>query len=486
MLKYLPILLSLFFVSCDVFDSTKIKDDTDKSSNVHDTKLVKYSDINLTTSQRISDLYFPGFEFSGEDVRHKYHILENCQDIINHICDTKFIFSPTESIIFDYNQDGKLDLFAFLTNTSQRNYHSPNVWISGPGKFMLIDDYLGEEKKTIVDSEYVLGVRFYINDYNEDGVLDLLVVNVDGHEGTPDAWYNKYSNIGIIYFNRDGTFTINEIPYETFHDYGIETGDIDNDGDIDIVLSEARFNTLIDSQGENTIIFFINDGYGNFNIEYRIKETKIFKDLGLPLRATTLELFDLNNDGCLDLFFGFSPKQPSISEDPNVPFDLNVLRIMWGNCKGEYSFENSTYLPIYNKKFETEWGGEYVNPKDVNFFDIDNDGDYDILVNHTLGWTGVVFEMFRNDGDNTFISITDQVFLKNEFYVPGNIFGELTPTQIPFFECVTIYDMDGDDDYDIVPRKIVGTGFHYPISIWHTGLEFFQNENGIFNFSQLK
>jgi hypothetical protein len=66
----------------------------------------------------------------------------------------------------------------------------------------------------------------------------------------------------------------------------LDLGDIDNDGDIDIVTSEHKGPDL------RTFIF-INDGKGNF------EEKEIYRGAEMHLGA---RLADLDNDGDLDIF----------------------------------------------------------------------------------------------------------------------------------------------------------------------------------------
>ena len=80
------------------------------------------------------------------------------------------------------------------------------------------------------------------------------------------------------------------------------SGDVDNDGDIDILnfptghpvnqTIEQRFPTIL-----------YNDGVGNFTEELIFKNTNL-QDYYYSMGSTVSHLFDMDGDGFLDLIFG--------------------------------------------------------------------------------------------------------------------------------------------------------------------------------------
>jgi len=140
-------------------------------------------------------------------------------------------------------------------------------------------------------------------DFDGDGWLDIYLTNGESH---PNALYRNLGNgafedvaaaAGVDLMTRTGQVT---------------SGDIDNDGDPDLVVGiECSLGTLSEdgnSLGDGGAIVFMNQGDGTFES----------MELALPEKIETrgvcpvsLELLDFNSDGFLDLFSsnGIDPDQ---------------------------------------------------------------------------------------------------------------------------------------------------------------------------------
>lgn len=137
----------------------------------------------------------------------------------------------------DYNHDGKFDIFA--TNFSQEY----NVLYRGQAA-NLFADVSYAAKVAEVSMPYVgWGTKFF--DYDNDGWLDLFVAN--GHvypqvdNANLDAGYRQRKLLHRN--NRDGTFSeiaaqSGDALMEKRVSRGVAFGDIDNDGDIDLVIND--------------------------------------------------------------------------------------------------------------------------------------------------------------------------------------------------------------------------------------------------------
>ena len=93
-------------------------------------------------------------------------------------------------------------------------------------------------------------------DFNGDGILDIVAVS------NPEKPEGKYSHLDILLSNHDTTWTqirlkeVDRYKGEGYY-HGVAVGDIDSDGDIDIVLG-------VENNNFGGSLSLINDGKGNF------------------------------------------------------------------------------------------------------------------------------------------------------------------------------------------------------------------------------
>ena len=244
------------------------------------------------------------------------------------------------SLFFDYDHDGDLDIFLSRegTNLIFRNNMDGTFLEQGEKSGLA-----GEDEKT-VDAAF--------GDFDEDGDIDLVVINSDGAN-------RIYSN------QRQGIFR--DISKEAGMPAmegatAVSVGDYNNDGFLDLFLASS-----VPGASE----MYLNVGDGTFQVDHKSEEVKQSLQ---NVQVNDAELFDFDNDGYLDLLVaGESTK------------DDGDGVILYHNDGGGKLWISPGILP------EDLKSGSHITT-----FDYNNDGDLD------MGITGIdgSIRLLRNDGGN--------------------------------------------------------------------------------------
>jgi 5-hydroxyisourate hydrolase-like protein (transthyretin family) len=253
-------------------------------------------------------------------------------------------FIDEQSAQLDIDGDGLEDLFYFEgydLKISPTPNPPPSIFMNN-GTTLKQTNYTGP---SIKDPH---GTKILVGDFNNDSLPDIFSnVAVDPPFG---AFPFLNDNNHLILNSKNGFATVKEFPDQGFWYTGC-SGDIDNDGDLDIIA----FNFHNQAAGVKSRIMW-NDGKANFTID--------FNGIGDIPTAYQSELVDINNDGFLDLVVVFVP---SI-----FPSRVNDFRILWGNGKG-FTLVNSSSISISG-----EW---YL--MNLDFIDIDKDGTKEVIPSGT-------------------------------------------------------------------------------------------------------
>lgn len=272
-------------------------------------------------------------------------------------------------------------------------------------------------------------------DYNKDGFLDLLISGKlfentkDGHFTDMTATkgiINKYSGVSANAFV-----------------------DIDNDGDLDIILF-----------GGDTSVLFINQ-MGSFT--EKILSLPEFKAL------LSFSFADINNDNYPDLFVSQLWQTYPLPE-PNYFFYNTGNLDFTDNTKVIYPLYDGTWnWP--NRKWDP---GNYIvernrNSRGSQWVDYDNDGDLDLYVTNYFLQPD---EFYKNNGDGSF---TDICQLKG---IDLNNSGSNHGTGVDW------YDYDNDGDLDLLLPQFAHPRFIGPYD--HRGTTIYRNEGAPdFNFTDM-
>ncbi|MCF7792384.1 MAG: FG-GAP-like repeat-containing protein [Candidatus Cloacimonetes bacterium] len=247
-------------------------------------------------------------------------------------------------------------------------------------------------------------------DFDADGWDDLFVCNNDGDNGKHNFYYLN---------NQDGTFTKvtdGDIVTDGDSSYGCAPGDFDNDGDIDLFVSNYNENNAL----------YENLGDGTFT---RITTGDIVNNSG---SSTDCEWVDYNKDGWLDLFvcnrtqanFLYQNNADGtftrITGDPLVSENKNSGSCVWAD------FDDNSYPDVFIANSGPDTNSLFLNNGDGSFtalqndpivsemenFDIsatgdyDNDGDYDIYVAPGMLPAGSYdVYLYQNDGNASFTRV---------------------------------------------------------------------------------
>ena len=269
-------------------------------------------------------------------------------------------------------------------------------------------------------------------DFDNDGDLDFILSDDDDNASST---YHLMLNDGMLgFYENDQEFGIYEddngvVIYQVPHEHGVAVGDFDNDGDLDVVLGFEGSANLL---YENELV---DDG-GGF-----VQNTTSFESDEIPLIV-----FDANNDGYQDYYI--------------TKLEGTAPEVWINDGSGDFvksALEASLGYPIIS--------------------DFDNDGDFDLLDPNTFGVT----KLYVNDGEGTYALVenafgTDTGNLKantadfnNDGYIDvlfsvwtgiDRLFlndGDGTFTLVSgLFDTITdgydsdVGDVDSDGDYDII------------------------------------
>jgi hypothetical protein len=294
---------------------------------------------------------------------------------------------------FDYNGDGRLDLFVAGARDE-------------PG-WLFKQDAGG----TFHDVADTAGVRDLANgravkcaDYDNDGDIDIYVANMRGMGGSYTGPNRLYRN------NGDGTFTdvasqANPVlPSPGAPAFGAAWADYNNDGWLDLYVVNRREvpNQLFRSKGD--------DGTGVVTFE------EVAGPLGLNDNMAGLEAvwLDYDNDGDQDLY---------LSQDK---WGGNRL---WRNDTAD-GVEAFTDVSLESKANVT------LNPMGMAVGDYDNDGYLDIYITNTSEMTSIMNVMLHNRGDGTFENVALELGVRAVRYGWGTAFLD--------------HDNDGDLDLYVI------------------------------------
>ena len=322
-----------------------------------------YSDLNKKSGTILNNMYSVDSMLSVEYIASELDIYEDC-DCQGCGCNTRFIIRNYR--FFDYNNDDRPDFFAWLANASMSN--TPGRF-SEKGKYVIVEDVFNDPEKYYFDSERYYDGRSILGDFNNDGYDEILVFSSEDHDNDAGSPVSDKIPLSILKYNGNGDLSISPIgPNTSNHDLVVL--DIDNDNDLDIINYEWYMFEY--ESHEEVPLIYLNDGSGNFSVtsELVVLFDEYYDDPGDFVRTAT-DSFDIDNDGYLDVVSGtiFPSNQPQEYR--------GGAEVIWGNPNIKLNYNNSTKLNIdlYSEFSKEYLGFNFIDYNNDSYYDIVAVGD---------------------------------------------------------------------------------------------------------------
>lgn len=252
----------------------------------------------------------------------------------------------------DFNNDGLIDIFTCGL------YEANHLYINSGNNTFVDKAQQWSVSGTEQSNFRELNLGACAGDFDNDGDNDLYVTVLNGS--------NKlYKNIRSKYFV-DYSDISKGIGKESDRTNAVISGDVDNDGDLDIFITNENTSNRL----------FLNNGAGIFS---EITESAgLITDFG----GTGCSFGDIDNDGDLDLYVA----------------NWSAKNILYKNLlkeTGQLVFENIT-------KRANVGGAVYTKSNAAIFSDIDNDTDLDLYVTNRKTSN----KLYLNNGNGIFTDMT--------------------------------------------------------------------------------
>jgi hypothetical protein len=374
--------------------------------------------------------------------------------------------------VADYDNDGDLDLYfvsgnegnnylyqnqgdgTFIETASEAGVAIPGVISSGP-TFADIDGdgwldlfvgaidkdpyYLFQNNKdgTFTDITISAGVIIKaansvsttFGDIDNDGDLDMFISHwgnpLNSDESLEIVWRNDTENGVIKFVDVSTEWGINEFYESQIVDTSFvpSLSDIDNDGDIDLLLvSDSGYTKVLRNDGNK----FTQTNEGTISDQFGMGSA----------------VGDIDNDGDMDWYVTSIYKKDSDSQAANPTSSYNGNRLYIND--GEGNFKNTG---VAKKVDNGGWAWAAC------FADFNNDGLNDIF--HVNGWgqTGVDFTQYKDDISRLYLQQNDGTFVESAAAVKVN--------EAKQGRGISCNDIDRDGDIDIITSNNDSTATYF-------------------------
>ena len=244
----------------------------------------------------IDDIFFQGSANLKDLITIDEDTGANSDITVNVACDIR---TGETSHCYSPEKHRTTNLFLIKDNVTYEKWNGKKQRMESVTGFQMIDaSYLIADNNP-VEMKSQMSMQVLVKDFNGDGVIDMFVndAGVELYDGVGPRHLGKND---LYYLSQpDGTWLESTVTHVTgkgvkkgrglrSFSHGITAGDIDNDGDIDVVV------TSIDWVGTNASLFcYVNQGDGHMKVR------RCGDQFGWEV-----ELGDIDNDGNLDIVLG--------------------------------------------------------------------------------------------------------------------------------------------------------------------------------------
>ena len=307
----------------------------------------------------------------------------------------QYISNVTNTEVGDINGDGIADI---LVNTANGSNYDLNIYLSsdsaesnsGPAESNYNAQYVGEG---------LFNAKARIVDLNNDGQAEIFLVGMSSSSlsGVPKLYLYEYN---VSPADGDGYFVLNDVSDQiaALQYASYDLGDVDNDQDIDFVISGFSA-----QNGSKTFVYEnITELGGAFTLEQTSNNL-------VAVKNGTTDFIDFDGDGDLDAVF------TGESKDGDV-FEIYMNTINDGNAT--FSKLPNSLAPMREGK--------------IDLGDFNGDGYADLLYSGTFSGSGDITKLNEYDANT-------KTYVDSAFDVSDIIKAE-----------VEFGDLDGDGDLDFV------------------------------------
>lgn len=315
----------------------------------------------------------------------------------------------------DYDNDSDLDILIV-----GRKMLDQNSGATIPASEIYRND--GNNIFTLIEADITGVYNGYAawGDFDNDNDLDILV------SGRPEL--GNFTTVTRVFSNEGNDSFVLSASLDSLDNSYADWGDINNDGFLDILLTGDYYTGPMDFNPK-TILYQNNQAGSFFEVNTEITD----------LSYGSCNFTDTDNDGDLDLFIsgaGFPGIVSEIYLNNNGVFTLSAQNITgstkgvtaWADYDNDGDFDfllagaeggvsaSSTklYKNVDNVFSEVTLSGDTMpnlSFPSADWGDFDNDGDMDLLLTGQIGILATRYSgVFRNDGNDTFIEITEGIF----------------------------------------------------------------------------